>query len=303
MGCAASTDRAQPIKALSPSVAVAAAKNTVEDEECKVCLGGTADVANLFPKSRTSIKGVRTTLDSALNPLEALEELRKGNKRFLSGEKYHGAVTDNILMSLATDGQSPMAAVIGCADSRVPIEIVFDAQPGDLFVLRNAGNTCGCAEGSIVGSTEYCIGNLRTPLVLVMGHTKCGALAGATQLACGADPVCNDQESDSQSSGTSSQQTMLQSLLTSLEAPVQEAAQMLPQTAGLDEIAALAVRCNVFHTMRSLLKFSDLLREKVSRGTLQIHGAIYDISTGKVEFLGPLQELDDDMAKISAYIK
>merc|ERR1719198_2647763 len=76
---------------------------------------------------------------------------------------------------------------------------------------------------------------------------------------------------------------MLQSLLTSLEPPVQEAAQMLPQTAGLDEIAALAVRCNVFHTMRSLLKFSDLLREKVSRGTLQIHGAIYDITTGRVE--------------------
>merc|ERR1719183_83396 len=137
----------------------------------------------LFPKSRTSIKGVFTTLDSPLNPQEALEELRKGNKRFLLGDKYHGTVTDNIRKSLATAGQSPMAAIIGCADSRVPIEIVFDAQPGDLFVLRNAGNTAMCAEGSIVGSTEYCIGHLRTPLVLVLGHTKCGAVAGATKLA------------------------------------------------------------------------------------------------------------------------
>jgi carbonic anhydrase len=229
-----------------------------------------------------------------LNPLEALEELRKGNKRFLSGERHHGTVTDNILMSLANDGQSPMAAVIGCADSRVPIEIVFDAQPGDLFVLRDAGNTCMCAEGSIVGSTEYCIGNLRTPLVLVMGHTKCGALAGATQVACGPDPVGKDQDSDSQSSG-SSRQTMLQSLLTSLEPPVQEAVQMLPENASLDEIAALAVRCNVFHTMRSLVKFSDLLREKVRNGTLQIQGAIYDIATGKVEFLGPLQEVEEEV--------
>merc|ERR1719301_83071 len=102
-------------------------------------------------------------------------------------------------MSLATDGQSPspMAAVIGCADSRVPVEIVFDAQPGDLFILRNAGNTCSCAEGSIVGSLEYCIGNLRTPLVLVLGHTKCGALAGATQLACGLDCERHSQGSES----------------------------------------------------------------------------------------------------------
>merc|ERR1719310_592055 len=90
----------------------------------------------------------------------------------------------SLMRSLADDGQSPMAAIIGCADSRVPVEIVFDAQPGDLFVLRNAGNTCMCAEGSIVGSTEYCIGHLRTPLVLVLGHTKCGAVAGATKMAC-----------------------------------------------------------------------------------------------------------------------
>jgi carbonic anhydrase len=88
---------------------------------------------------------------------------------------------------------------------------------------------------------------------------------------------------------------MLQSLLTSLEPPVQEALQMLPENASLDEIAALAVRCNVFHTMRSLVKFSDLLREKVRNGTLQIQGAIYDIATGKVEFLGPLQEVEEEV--------
>lgn len=226
-----------------------------------------------------------------MNPHEALMELCKGNKRFLSGDKYHDTVTDNIRRSLATDGQSPMAAIIGCADSRVPIEILFDAQPGDLFVLRNAGNTCMCAEGSIVGSTEYCIGHLRTPLVLVLGHTKCGALAGATQLACGPCLEANVNASDSQTSA-SSKRTMLQSLLTSLEAPVKEAAQMLPQTASLDEIAARAIRCNVFHTMKSILKYSDLLREKVNDGSVQIQGAIYDITTGKVEFLGPLPMLE-----------
>merc|ERR1712100_277457 len=117
--------------------------------------------------------------------------------RFLSGESYHSTVTSTARISLADDGQSPMAAIIGCADSRVPIEIVFDAQPGDLFVLRNAGNTCMCAEGSIVGSAEYCIGHLHTPLIVVLGHTKCGALAGATQLACGQDRELNVKEPES----------------------------------------------------------------------------------------------------------
>jgi len=235
---------------------------------------------------------VRTTLDSPLNPHESLAELRKGNKRFLSGEKYHGTFTDSIRKSLAADGQSPLAAIIGCSDSRVPVEVIFDAQPGDLFVLRNAGNTCMCAEGSIVGSTEYCIAHLRTPLILVMGHTQCGALGSATQLACKPCRASNDGEIMSQSS-ESSTRTMLQSLLTSLESPVKEAAQMLPQTASLDEIAALAIRCNVFHTMRSLLKYSDLLKERLSEGSVQIHGAIYDITSGKVEFLGQLPKSPD----------
>merc|ERR1719375_109425 len=252
MGCGASANKG--LLQVQPISVVPAQRANQDGEDA-------GDMPNLFPKSRTSLKGVRTTLDSALNPREAMDELRKGNMRFLSGEKYHGTVTDNLRKSLADDGQSPMAAIIGCADSRVPVEIVFDAQPGDLFVLRNAGNTCMCAEGSIVGSLEYCIGNLGTPLVLVMGHTKCGALAGATQLACG--PKCESP------SGTSdaSKRTMLQSLLTSLEAPVKEAVQQLPETATLDEIAAVAIRCNVFHTMRSVLKYSDLLSEKVNEGS------------------------------------
>merc|ERR1712183_684972 len=102
------------------------------------------------------------------------------------------------------------------------------------------------------------MGHLHTPLILVLGHAKCGALAGATQLACG-----KNKETDSQSS----KRTMLQTLLTSLEPPVQEAARMLPKTASLDEIAALAIRCNVFHTMKSILKFSDLIRERLNEGT------------------------------------
>lgn len=286
MGCGASTDKKGLLQVRSIQVVPSSDGDIVVPS--LPCYSAPDSPKNLFPKSRTSINGVRTTLDSALNAQEALEELSKGNQRFLSGDKYHGAVTDKIRKSLATDGQSPMAAIIGCADSRVPVEIVFDAQPGDLFVLRNAGNTCMCAEGSIVGSVEYCIGHLRTPLILVMGHTKCGALAGATQMACRPDPRSNTNDSESASSG-SSKQTMLQCLLTSLEPPVKEAVQMLPPTASLDEVAAVAIRCNVFHTIKSILKYSDMVADRVNDGSVQIHGAIYDITTGKVQFLDPLE--------------
>merc|ERR1719198_1980396 len=85
--------------------------------------------------------------------------------------------------ALAEFGQNPFATIIGCADSRCPIEILFDVQPGDIFVLRNAGNTCTHAEGSMVGSMEYSVGHLHTNLVIVLGHTKCGAIAGATGVA------------------------------------------------------------------------------------------------------------------------
>jgi len=292
MGCSTSANK-DFVKVSPVSVLPAPnSKHIVSDEDVKdssesgpgsPAASPTSTPKCLFPKSQTCIKGVRTTLDSALNPHEALMELRKGNKRFRSGEQNTQELSFQVRGSLASDGQSPMAAIIGCADSRVPIEIVFDSQPGDLFVLRNAGNTCMCAEGSMVGSIEYSIGHLRTPLVLVMGHTKCGAVAGATQMAC---KPCLDP--DDLESTASSKQTMLESLLSSLEAPVKEAAQMLPQSASLNEIAALAVKCNVFHTMRSLLKYSDLLREKVDAGQVQVQGAIYDITSGRVEFLGPL---------------
>jgi len=289
MGCVASSNKGPQAGNALPAAST--------EPICEVCLPEapparqTSFSLSLFPKSMTSIKGVRTALDSPLNPQEALTELQKGNKRFLSGKKYHGSFNDSIRKCLAVDGQSPMATIIGCADSRVPVEIIFDTQPGDLFILRNAGNTCLCAEGSLVGSAEYAVGHLQAPLILVMGHTKCGALTGATHLACG--PKFNDSDTASQASDTSAR-TMLQSLLLSLEVPVKEAEQMLPPSASLDEIAALAIRCNVFHTMKSLVKFSEMVRERLNDGRVQIQGAVYDINTGIVEFLGSLPKSEPE---------
>ena len=123
---------------------------------------------------------MRTTADSSIPPHEALKLLKEGNTRFLNGEPT-AAQTDEIMRKELVDmGQAPHTAIIGCADSRAPLETIFDAMPGDLFVLRNAGNTCTHAEGSMVGSLEFCCGKLGSKLILVMGHTKCGAIAGAT---------------------------------------------------------------------------------------------------------------------------
>ncbi|CAE7560809.1 mtcA2, partial [Symbiodinium pilosum] len=109
--------------------------------------------------------GVRTGADVAVKPEAALKLLKQGNERFAA---------------LVKCGQAPHSAILGCADLRVPVNTVFDAMPGDLFVLRNAGNTCTHAEGSIVGSLEFCTGKLGAQLVLVLGHTQC--VAGQAEL-------------------------------------------------------------------------------------------------------------------------
>ena len=102
---------------------------------------------------------MRTTADASIPPLEALKLLKEGNTRFLNGAPT-AAQTDKIMRKELVDmGQAPHTAIIGCADSRAPLETIFDAMPGDLFVLRNAGNTCTHAEGSMVGSLEFCTGS------------------------------------------------------------------------------------------------------------------------------------------------
>jgi carbonic anhydrase len=110
----------------------------------------------------------------------ALQTLKEGNERFVVGAPAAGKVHHSMREALATKGQAPHTAIVGCADSRCPLETLFDALPGDLFVLRNAGNTCTHAEGSILGSLEFCTGALNTQLIFVLGHTNCGAIKGAT---------------------------------------------------------------------------------------------------------------------------
>ena len=124
---------------------------------------------------------VRTSRSGSVMPQDALAMLKDGNERFAVGAPTAGKVHQSMREALATVGQAPHTAVVGCSDSRVPLETIFDALPGDLFVLRNAGNTCTHAEGSVLGSLEFCTGALNTRLIFVLGHTACGAIKGATK--------------------------------------------------------------------------------------------------------------------------
>jgi carbonic anhydrase len=221
--------------------------------------------------------GIRTQADGSVPPEKALQKLRQGNSRYVEGTPQQRSFDQDARQALAQHGQNPFATIIGCADSRCPLEILFDVQPGDIFVLRNAGNTCTHAEGSMVGSVEYSVGHLHTSLILVLGHTRCGAIAGATATALS---KMGNSQNDTQPSST------LDKLLAGLGPVALQAKSELPACSTVEEVAAHAVKVNVFHTIEKLLTYSKPLREKVRQGDVVVQGAIYDIVSGKVEFLG-----------------
>jgi len=225
----------------------------------------------------------RTAKDKSLSASEALAKLQEGNARYVGGRSVRPASAAGLRTALSEHGQNPVAVVIGCADSRCPIETTFDAQPGDIFVLRNAGNACLCGEGSIVASSEYAVGALGTQLLVVMGHTKCGAMVGATKLVVGPDANAAKKDPKSRSA--------LEQYLDDLTPACKEAAQRLGATASVDNVAAHAIGLNVFRTIKSLMEHSPALSEKVRSGAIEMHGAVYDIETGKVEFFGQHPDL------------
>ena len=127
--------------------------------------------------------------------------------------------------------------------------------PGDIFVLRNAGNTCTHSEGSMVGSLEFCTGALGSRLIVVLGHTKCGAINGATKAFF-----------DGKTAPPAATSSALQGLLQDLGSVAEQAAHDMGPHAEQDAVAAHAVKVNVFHTIDFLLKFSESIREKVKSG-------------------------------------
>ncbi|MHB1846054.1 MAG: carbonic anhydrase [Deltaproteobacteria bacterium] len=195
-----------------------------------------------------------------------LRRLREGNDRFVRGEHHRTLLGWNPGI---VDGQQPFAVVLGCSDSRAPAELVFDQGLGDLFVIRVAGNVIA---PSGIGSVEFAVSQFDTPLVVVMGHTRCGAIAATVQaLEQGETPASKNLRS-----------------ITDRIAPHIQGLVRLGRAHGTDRGLLLreAMQANVLASMSQLQHGSSLLEQYVSAGRLRVVGAVYELETGRVEFLG-----------------
>jgi len=218
-----------------------------------------APVADEDAKPKVSLSGEET---GAVSADEALERLKAGNTRWVTGEPTNPHIDGLRRKDLADNGQHPFASILTCADSRVPAERVFDQGVGDLFVIRVAGNVAGTSES---GTIEYGAEHLKTPLLVVMGHTKCGAVAAAATKA--------EVEGN------------VAALVAHIQPAVDRAAKANPELAAKDLVGP-AVKENVWQSIFDLLRFSPPIRHLAASGQLKIVGAVYDISSGKVEWLG-----------------
>jgi len=184
-----------------------------------------------------------------------LAELKAGNEHHASKQYEHPHQTEGRQRELAT-GQHPHAAILSCADSRVAPEIVFDQGLGDLFDVRVAGNVAGDTE---IASLEYAAEHLSVPLVVVLGHQRCGAVTAAAE--------------EGEAHGH----------LSALIAPIRPAVQRAKTMSG-DPIEN-AVHVNVEMVVNQLRSSAPILSELVAKGELRIVGAVYSLDTGRVEWL------------------
>lgn len=192
----------------------------------------------------------------------AMTLLREGNQRWLSGNSTNPSIDADRRQDAAENGQHPFVTVLTCADSRIPVERVFDRGVGEVFTVRVAGNVAGVSE---VATIEYGLSHLHTPLLVVMGHTHCGAVAAAASNT----PVHG----------------MVAKLVSNITPAVDRAKRNNPD-ADEAAIANLAVTENVWQTVYDLLRESSQVRELATQGKVRIVGAVYDIASGKIEWMG-----------------
>jgi carbonic anhydrase len=201
------------------------------------------------------------TTQAAITPATALEMLQAGNQRFLDKAPADRNLHEQINATIA--GQYPFAVVLGCIDSRVPVETIFDQGIGDIFTARVAGNV---VNPDILGSIEYGCKVAGSKLVVVLGHTSCGAVAGA----------CDDVQLGN---------------VTVLIDKLKPAVAAVKTPEGTDRSSAntsfvnQVVHKNVELTIQNIYQQSPVLAEMAEDGDIAIVGAVYDITTGKVDYL------------------
>lgn len=195
-------------------------------------------------------------------PDTALEALKAGNERWVTGKTTSPNTDAKRRESTTANGQKPFATIYTCADSRLPVERMFDQGVGDLFVLRIAGNVIGQHE---TGTIEYGVEHLHTPVLVVMGHSKCGAVTAACS---------NVHASES-----------IDSLLTEIKPAIDRARAQHPDASD-EQLVEYAVNENVWESIFQLLNSSPSVRSMITEGKVKVVGAVCNIASGKVDFLG-----------------
>ncbi len=211
-------------------------------------------------------------LQSAINAEQVLQILKDGHERFRTGRRLTRDITRQV--SGTADGQHPLAVVLSCIDSRTPAELVFDLGVGDIFSVRVAGNVLSA---NVLGSVEYACAVAGAKLVLVMGHTRCGAVTAAVDLNGESGPFA-------EATGCQNLDDIILEIQRSTIAGTTVPYRKLSQSDKRSYVDAVA-RCNIFRVVAQMRELSGTLNELVLDNRIQIVGAMYDVVTGEIEFL------------------
>lgn len=201
-----------------------------------------------------------------ITAIEALSRLRDGNRRFVSNQSEAGALGNHGHRAALAAGPEPLAIILGCSDARVPAELVFDQGFGDLFVIRVAGNVVSPSQ---IGSVEFAAGRYGTRLVVVMGHSQCGAVIATFEALTGR---------------TRSPSRNLLSIVNRVRPSMETVLAAAGADVNPEAVIADAVRANVRTSANHLRHGSEVLERLIQEGTLMVVGAEYSLETGVVSF-------------------
>lgn len=216
-------------------------------------------------------------LQKRLSPDEVLKVLKVGNERFRSGNR----ITRDLGLQLAgsSQGQHPLAVILSCIDSRSPAEIIFDLGIGDIFTVRIAGNV---VREKVIGSIEYACAVAGAKLIVVLGHTHCGAVNSTVKFVA-------EQKSALEVTGCQNLDILVREIQKSVDVPKCLRFNMMSHSEK-DQFLEEVTRENVFNSMRLIEEGSNRLRELIAAGRIQLVGAIYDIASGEVKFFDEPKE-------------
>lgn len=218
-------------------------------------IGGLVTATAIGLKSLPSAREVESRIDKDITADRAWEILKAGNQRYVAQKVSHPNQTEQRMTELAT-GQHPFAIILGCADSRVPPEIIFDRGLGDLFVIRVAGNI---VDDAIAGSIEYAAEELKVPLLVVLGHERCGAVTAAVKGGEVAGHI---------------------STLVNAIKPAVRSVKGLP-----GDIVENSVKANIKIVVSKLKSTQPIVSQLVKSNKLKIVGGRYDLDSGKVDII------------------